>query len=155
MTVRVFLIITVTAALFLYGCYVMKKLDAFSAEDKPEKPANLLRVAVEYTGMEVAIKSELEKLALQYPDYHLLISAETRQNILESIKRGKADIALLSGISHCASFRCLVKEYQTEQHDGLSNETTDTRQEVTVVWNHTGNNEILTALIALISDGNG
>lgn len=162
MTVNVALntafIITVTVALILYGCYVMKKLDAFSSQDKSEPQKDLLRLAVQYTGMENAIKSELEELALQNPDYHLLIFGGTKQNILELLKRGEADIALLSGINRCSSFHCFVKEYQenpTEQLDDVSAQSMSTVQEVTIVWNHTGNNEILSAFIALLPDGNG
>lgn len=154
MTVNVFLVITVTVALFLYGCYVMKKLDAFSSKDKSEPQKNLLRVAVEYTGMEVAIKSELEQLAMQFPDFHLLIYGETKQSILELLNRDKADIALLSGINRCSSFGFLVREYQTEQHDGMMTGSVDTRQQVTIVWNDTGNNAVLTAFVTLLSKGN-
>ena len=105
----------------------MKKLDAYSSENKSEQQKNLLRVAVEYTGMEIAIQRELEQIKLKYPDYQLLIYGEAKQHILELLKRDTVDIALLSGITPCSEFHYTVKEYAAEPHPTESAEVCGTR----------------------------
>ena len=153
----IILVISGGVALLLYGYYVMKKLDDYLSGNSPEQQKNLLRIAVEYAGMEMAVQKELERMAQQYPDTCLRLYCGTKQHILALLQSDQVDMILLSGRAHFPAFGFLVREYSTEHHrsesTGLWMEPVDAGQEVTIVWKDASDNAVLNAFTAWLSDG--
>ena len=115
-------LITLSAAFFLVlGFLAVKKTDAFLNHQTDK--SDMLRIGMEYPGMEKTVAEETEALFDTYPGYELFLIGGNREELCRMLRSGAIDIAILESVPDKEPFACVAKPMQlfsvTSEETGL------------------------------------
>ena len=86
-------LITLSAAFFLVlGFLAVKKTDAFLNHQTDK--SDMLRIGMEYPGMEKTVAEETEALVDTNPGYELFLIGGNREELCRMLRSGAIDIAI-------------------------------------------------------------
>lgn len=142
------MLIFVTLAAFVFGFYIMKKVDDFIAENQRQITAenrnsrSLIRIAAETPMLLDSAASALESCSTAYPYMEFLLSSGKASRLLHKLSEGTVDIVLLSEEKTenlSSEYVSIQIPYQMKQNMvtalGLNVENMDDDCWIYVVWN--------------------
>ena len=95
------------AVLLVLGFWAVKKLDAFLTHQ--DDKSGVLRIGMEYPGMEKTVAEEMELLVDTYPGCELFLIGGNREELCRMLRSGAIDVAVLESASDKEPFICVAK----------------------------------------------
>ena len=95
------------AAFLLFGFFVVKKVDAFLNHQGDK--GDMLRIGMEYPGMEETLAEEIKLLDDKYPGFALRLIGGNSEELCQMLKTDEIDIAILEKAPDKNAFVCVTK----------------------------------------------